>query len=101
MNSTIFFLESDSIMPEIRTRYLEEAILQLLREKAMIEHENRFYYQKLDPNKKQELLTTINMELGMMIEQYTEQTGKTFNEFLTDYKKEKAKEREKNKFTYI
>jgi len=88
-------------MSEIHIRYLEEAILQLLKEKTMIEHENRFYSHRLDPEKRRELLSSIALELNALIERYTEQTGRTLKEFLHIKREEKIKEREKTKFYYI
>ncbi len=84
-------------MAEVPTSWLEEAILQLLREKGRLEKKN----DKLDPRKKQEWLASINIELKMMVDRYTERTGKTLDDFLNERKEGIAQEREKNKFYYI
>lgn len=84
-------------MPEVPTSWIEEAILQLLKERETIKNKNRL----ANPQEKEEQLASINFELNLMIERYTERTGKTLDDFLNERKEEKAKEREENKFSYI
>ena len=83
-------------MFEIPTFMIEEAILQLLREKRRVKSEKG----ELDPLTKQELLVSINVELNSMIDIYTERTGKTLDGFFSERREEIAKEREKTKIHY-
>ncbi len=55
---------------------------------------------QLDPQKKQDLLAFINSELEDLVTRYTEQTGKTLADFLTERIEAKAKSRARTKFYY-
>jgi hypothetical protein len=83
-------------MSRVPTSWLEEAILQLLREKEGLTKD-----EKIKPDKKQELLAAIDFELNSILNLYSEQTGKTLNEFLAERKEERTKERDKAKFYYM
>ena len=62
-------------MSRVPTSWLEEAILQLLREKEQLSKNQK----KLNPEKKEELLAAIDFELNSILNLYSEQTGKTLD----------------------
>ena len=84
-------------MFRVPTSWLEEAILQLLREKERLKSENNQFNLQV----KQERLASIEIELNSIINLYSEQTGKTLTDFLNERKENIAKEREKTKYYYM